>query len=561
MTKKPPSSAQVATKYAREVIKGKIPSGEYVVLACKRFLADLKRKDIDFNAKKAERFIYFIQALPHVKGAKFAGKPLLLQPWQVFIFVNLFGFYHKDGTRRFQEVFILVPRKNGKSIMVTALGLWMLILDGEVGAEVLCGATSEKQANYVFRPAKLMLNKCPDLVSDFGLEVMAEAITKPDDDSTFQRIIGDPGDGGSPSCGIVDEFHEHKNADLYNTIKTGMGVRENPILAVISTAGHNIAGPCFDLMEECQKILKGIFDDEASDEVFAMMWGIDADDDWTDPASLAKANPNMDISVSGKWLRKQQTQAIRSRKDQGPFKTKHLNIWVNSTETFLNFEEWKRCAEPEMKPEDFSDWQCMMGVDLSSRIDITADAKVFYRVNDEGAMEYRVFGDFWLPQERVIEEGAPRYYQQWVDEGLLQVCEGDEIEVAQVVQSIIDDCEDFYIEEIAFDPWKSAGYEQQLEVTGVPISRFPQTVGQYTAPMWELEAAVKSGRLKHNNNKVLNWMVSNLEVKRDTNGNVKPRKENSAKKIDGMTAVIMGIGRAMHQGETAVDLSDTYTIG
>ena len=556
-----PSSANVALKYAREVIKGKIPSGEYVVLACERFLKDVKRKDIDFLPRKAERFIHFVEQLPHVKGSKFAGKPLLLQPWQKFIFVNLFGFYHKDGTRRFQEAFILVPRKNGKSIMVTALGLFMLILDGEVGAEVLCGATSEKQANYVFRPAKLMLQKCPELVSDFGLEVFAESITKPEDDSSFQRIIGDPGDGGSPSCGIVDEFHEHKNADLYNTMKTGMGARTNPLLVVITTAGNNIAGPCYDLMEENQKILKGIFDDDASDEVFAMMWGIDEGDDWTAPATLAKANPNIGISVSEKWLLKQQVQAVRSKKDQGPFKTKHLNIWVNATESFLNFEEWKRCADPDMKQEDFSEWQCMMGVDLSSRIDITADAKVFFKMDDDGAMQYRVFADFWLPKERVTEEGAPRYYQQWVDEGLLQVCEGDEIEVAQVVQAIVDDCEDFYIEEIAFDPWKSAGYEQQLEVTGVPISRFPQTVGQYTAPMWELEAAVKSGRLKHNNNKVLNWMCSNLEVKRDTNGNVKPRKENSAKKIDGFTALIMAIGRAMAQGETNVDLSDSYTIG
>lgn len=556
-----PSSANVAIKYAKQVIKGKIPAGEYVVLACKRFIKDLKRKDIVFDGKAAERFIFFVQALPHVKGAKFAGKPLLLQPWQVFIFVNLFGFFHKDGTRRFQEAFILVPRKNGKSIMVTALGLWMLILDGEVGAEVYCGATSEKQANYVFRPAKLMLAKCPDLVSDFGLEVMAEAITKPEDDSTFQRVIGDPGDGGSPSCAIVDEYHEHKNPDLYNTLKGGMGTRENPMLTVITTAGNNIAGPCYELMEENQKILQGIFDDDASDEVFIIMYGIDKDDDWTKPESLVKANPNIDISVSKKWLLKQQVQAIRSKKDQGTFKTKYLNIWVNATESFLNYEEWKRCAEPKMKEEDFSDWQCMMGVDLSSRIDITAKGKVFFRMDDKGAMHYRVFCDFWLPKERITEEGAPRYYQQWVDEKLLEVCEGDEIEVAQVVQSIVNDCEDFYIEEISFDPWKSAGYEQQLEVTGVPITRFPQTVGQYTAPMWELEAAVKSGRLKHNNNKVLNWMVSNLEVKRDTNGNVKPRKENAAKKIDGMTSIIMGIGRAMAGGETSIDLSDSYTIG
>lgn len=555
------SFANVAIKYARQITKGKISSGEYVQLACQRFLDDLKRKDIKFDPGRAEDFIFFVQALPHVKGAKFAGTPLILQPWQVFIFVNLFGFFNLDGTRRFQEAFILVPRKNGKSIMVTALGLWMLILDGEVGAEVYCGATSEKQANFVFRPAKLMLAKCPDLVSDFGLEVMAEAISKPDDDSTFQRVIGDPGDGGSPSCGIVDEYHEHKNADLYNTLKTGMGARDNPMLVTITTAGHNIAGPCFELMEECQKILKKVFDDKASDSVFAVMWGIDEGDDWTKPESLIKANPNIGISVSEKWLMKQQVQAVRSTKDQGPFKTKHLNVWVNATATFLNFEEWKKCGDTSMKEEDFSDWQCMMGVDLSSRIDITADAKVFYKEDEDGAMQYRVFANFWLPDARVTEEGAPKYYEHWKEEGLLNVCEGDEIEVAQVVKSIVDDCEDFYVEEIAFDPWKSAGYEQQLEVTGVPITRFPQTIGQYTAPMWELEAAVKSGRLKHNSNKILDWMVTNLEVQRDTNGNVKPRKENSAKKIDGMTAVIMGIGRAMHQGESSVDLSDSYTIG
>lgn len=554
-----------AKRYARNVLKGKIPACRYIKLACQRFQDDLKRKDIELRSDKANGFCQFAELFHHVKGEWAARQePITLEDWQCFQFVNIFGWYRKDsGLRRFTEAYNEIPRKNAKSTEACLVGLYMLTEDGEPGAEVFCGATTEAQADMVFRPAKQMAKRDPDFREWYGVEVRAKSILRPSDGSFFQRIIGDPGDGDSPHCWIVDEFHEHKKSALYQTGKTGMGARRQPLMFIITTAGEDISGPCYQKRDECIKILQGVYSDESADSTFVLIYTVDQDkENYVDPFSvkaLKMANPNYNVSVSAKWLRREQQQAKRSAKDRGAFLTKHLNLWVGATEAFLNYEDWKRCADPGMKLENYSHLPMMFGIDLATRLDFVASVKCFYWFEDDGSLHYGWFPEFWLPEARVNDPESPDSYKIWAEEGWINLCEGDEISVKQVRESLIADINDHYTEEVIFDPWKSAGYEQDIEQeTGHEIIRFGQTISQYTAPMDELEAAVVSGRLHHPDHPVLNWMCTNLTARRDTNGNKKPRKDDPAKKIDGMSAGIMALGRAMTRMEGEGDMPEEF---
>lgn len=538
-----------AWDYANDVLDGTIPAGRWVKLAAQRFIDDLERDDLEFKADEAERFCNFVEHLPHVKGQwALKDEKLILEPWQCFKFVNIFGFYRKKtGKRKYNEVFSLVGRKNGKSIDAAAFGNFMAFRDGEFGAEVYCGATSEKQANEVFSPAARMLKKNRKLREFLDVTVFSKSVFRESDNSLFQRVIGNPPDGSSPHAGIVDEYHEHKHDNVYKTFQTGMGARENPILYVITTAGDNISGPCYQKQQECQQILNGVITDEHADSTFVLIYNIDSDENdadedfWKTETALRMANPNYDVSVSGDWLKKQQAQAIRSVKDQGYFKTKHLNVWVNQTVPYINFEDWKACGDSTLSIDQFATHPCVMGIDLSSRIDFTASCKVFYDDDADGKRHYYLFPEFWLPESKRSEYESWQDYVTWTF--------GDEIDTVAVKKKLKRDLDSYMVQEVTFDPWKSAGFEQELEDHGAIISKFPQTIGQYTMPMNEFEAAIVAGRVHHPDNPVLNWMLSNLHAKRDTNGNVKPRKEDSNKKIDGIVAAIMGIGRCMQTDE------------
>ena len=539
--KKKKNHLDTAIDYADDILRGKIPSCEYIQLAAERFEEDLERKDLIMKPDKANRPINFLQLLPHVKG-KWAAKQetMILEPWQKFKYTNLFGFYRKDGYRRFTEIYCEVPRKNGKSFEAAGVGLFMLGADGEFGSEVYCGATSEKQAYEVFRPAKLMVERTPDIQSELGVNAAARSLLIPEDGSFFQPVIGNPGDGSSPHLGIVDEYHEHTDDGLYQTFQTGMGAREQPIMYIVTTAGDNIDGPCYQKREECIQVLQGIFTDIAADSLFVLIYTIDKGDDWKDKRSLIKANPNYDVSVSGKFLISQQTKALRSVKDQGFFKTKHLNIWVSATETFINYEQWKECGDPDLDIEDYKHLPCVIGIDLSSKIDFTAAVIVFFEDID-GERHYYWFPKFWLPSARYWEEER---YHQW--EEYITLCDGDEIITKEVQDWLIDTALEHQTEEFVIDPWRSLGYEQRIvEDTGIELVKFAQTVAQYTVPLDELEAAVITQRIHHPQDPVLNWMCTNLQTRRDTNGNHKPRKEDKRKKIDGMCSGIMAMGRCM----------------
>ena len=257
-TSAPGKFAAIATQYACDVVDGRIAACKWARLACQRHLNDLARTSwqytfnpelTDVNGKlyyPVERICKFAQMLPHIKGDWAArGERIRLEAWQVFVLASIFGWVHRDTRRRrFRIADLYVPRKNAKSTIAAVIGAYMLAADGEYGAEVYSGATSEDQAYEVFRPARLMAATTPEYCKHYGVTVNISNLAIVSTNSKFEPVIGKPGDGASPSCAIVDEYHEHKTSALYDTMETGMGARSQPLLLIITTAGSDISGPC-----------------------------------------------------------------------------------------------------------------------------------------------------------------------------------------------------------------------------------------------------------------------------------------------------------------------------
>jgi phage terminase large subunit-like protein len=533
-----------ALGYARSVGNGKTPACVYVRQACKRFIDDLKRKDIVFDETAAQAACNFIETLPHTKG-KWASKKetLRLEPWQKFIICNVFGFKRKDGTRRFRDVYCEIPRKNGKSAIAAGVGLYMFCADGEFGAEVYSGATTEKQAWEVFRPMKHMVDRTPALRNHYDIESNAKTLVIMSSGSRAEPLIGKPGDGASPSCAIVDEYHEHDSDDLYQTMETGMGSREQPLMFVITTAGSNLGGPCYEKRRDMIRILEGQVQD---DSVFAVIYGLDEDDEWDTPEALVKANPNYGVSVNSEFLLSQLETAKRSASKQNHFKTKHLNQWVGARAVWMNMLAWQR--QKLADPSRFKRSPCHIAVDLASRKDV-AVVLTEWKFEDEFYTEQR----FYIP-ESALEENE--VYQRHAD--FMTVTPGNMTDQAFIEEEIKSICQGNEVVSIAFDDWQADYMMTRLMDCGLPVVNFNQTVKNMSTPMKEVEASVLDRKLWHDGNPVMTWMMGNVAAKLDAKDNIYPRKENERDprcKIDGPVALIMAHGRWLSGAETDEDIT------
>lgn len=537
-----------ALTYAYDVVNSHRLACKEIIQACQRFIDDLQELDGYFyDVDKAEKACKFIEQMPHTKG-KWAAqkKKLILEPWQKFIACNLFGWVNESGLRRFRKAYLKIPRKNGKSAFAAAIGHYMFTKDGEFGAEVYSGATTEKQAWEVFGPARLMAARTQEYTEHFGIEVNAKNLNILENGSKFEPLIGKPGDGASPSCAIVDEYHEHDTDDFFETMETGMGAREQPLLLAITTAGSNIAGPCYDMETEGKKLLDKVFYDE---RIFILIYGVDENDDWTDPEILEKANPNYDVSVSGEFLLAQQKEAVRNAAKQNAFQRKHLNKWVGAHTAWMNMETFSKCVDTALNRDDFYSDKCILSVDLGSKRDITALIDLYER-DISGKTHYYIFCKFYLPEEEVINNPVNAHYERWVNEGWLTATDGNEIDFNEIEEVITDDLTLHSVEEIVFDRWAAKQMMQGLTSAGANVVQFPQTVENMSPAMFELEGAIYSERLHYDGNPILTWMMSNVVAKIDAKDNVYPRKQKPENKIDGVVALIMAIGRAMAHEET-----------
>lgn len=528
-----------AVEYAERATAGEVLACDYVRLACQRFLDDLNREGDDwpwvFDRELANQRCRFIEAMPHTKGRWAArGETTRLEDWQCFIETNVWGWVNGDGKRRFQIVYVEVPRKNGKSHLTAANGNLAFAADGEYGAEVYSGATNEKQAWEVFRPARLMAKRTDSFRSTFGVEINAKSMHIPADGSRFEPIIGKPGDGASPHMAIVDEYHEHDSDALVETMRTGMGAREQPILWIITTAGSDIEGACYRQRQDVVRLLEGTIRD---DRTFGVIYTIDEGDDWKSDEALEKANPNLDVSVSREFLKQERLRAIQNSHKQAAFKTKHLNVWVSAGSPWMNMEWWNACADTSLTLEQFEGEAVWIGVDLASKIDIASVMLAFRRDEDVYLM-----GRHYIPESRMDEVDR---YRGWVEDGHLTTTPGDIIDHETIQSELVRDAGRFRWVQAGFDAYNAT---QMIVHVNKELGRddaaidVPMTVAHLSEPMKWLEARTKAGTLHHDGNPAMNWMMSNVVARVDHNDNVFPRKERHENKIDGVVASIMALG-------------------
>lgn len=546
-----------ALDYCAAVIAGQIPACKWTRLACQRHLDDLARSaqaspdfPYDFNPAKAERVCRFIEVLPHTKGKWARRDPLAkraptlrLEPWQCFAVISIFGWLLR-GTmhRRFKEADIWVARKNGKSPLAAGIGHWMFAKDNEPGAEVYCGASTEKQAWEVFGPAHQMCKVEPRLQTDLGITVNAKSLHRftAGSLSKFEPVIGKPGDGASPHCAIIDEYHEHPTSEQFDTFKTGMVAREQPLLLVISTAGFNISGPAHDRWREGQQIVERTITDERR---FVLMYTTDTLDEWTTEIGLRKANPNWGVSVNALTVLGDQQEAMREARKQTAFKTKHLNLWVTAATAYYNLEHWRACLSPTpIKPADFPGQPCYIGGDLASKVNLAAVALVFPR--PEG--KFALFCRYYAPHATVhLPEN--QHFAKWAREGWLTVTPGNIIDFSEIRDDILGDCAQHEVREIPLDPWQAVMLINELSAQGAPAYELRQTVQFLSEPTKQLDALMRSGKIIHDGNPVTAWCISNVNAYEDKKGNVYPHKDkpNSPNFIDGAMATLMALSRAL----------------
>jgi phage terminase large subunit-like protein len=549
-----------ATQYCRDILAGKIRACRWVKLACQRHLDDLVRArakefEYKFDPPRAGKVCAFMERFEHVKGRwALRRERIHLEPWELFIVCSIFGWVHKQtGLRRFTEADIFIPRKNGKTVLAALIGHYMFVGDGEPGAEVYTGASSEKQAMEVYSPASKMARRADGFKEWFGITIGKKSMFCLDEGSKFEIVIGNPGDGPSPHCFIHDEFHEQATWAQYETAKTGMMAREQPLQLIVTTAGVNSESPCHELQEDLKKVLDGTM---VNDRLFGIVYTIDDPDRivplpdgqgvpyWTTIEAVEEANPNFGISVIKDRILGDLEAARQRPNRQNAFKVKHLNIWVNARSAWMNSEKWRARADASLSLEEFLHDICYEGYDLGARVDLTSRCKVFVRWI-EGKRHYYLFGRHYVPVE-VANDGEHQHYERWLANGDIVGHAGVEIQLAFVQKEVDDDVEKFNYARLGFDQHQAMQMQQELKLRlGTDehgedkVCDVPQTWKYLDPAMKELEAAVLSGRVHHTGDPVLAWAIGNVLVKPDANENVFPRKENNRiSKIDPASALL-----------------------
>ena len=554
--------ARQSRHYAEQVVAGEILACRWVQRACQRQLYDLARfkgrsSPYRFNPQLTDRdgrafhpadnLCAFIERLPHVKGP-LAGETIKLEPWQAFILTTVFGWVRADGKRRFRRSYIEVPRGNAKSTLSSAVALYMLSADREGGAEVYSLATTRDQARIVFGDAQTMARRSPGFRKRFAVEVGAHNLHVLATGSKFEALSaeGSTLDGLNIHFGCVDELHAHKTRTVYDVVETGTGKRDNSLLWVITTAGSNRSGICYEVRSFVTKLLDGVLEDDTQ---FGIIYGLDDGDDWTTESALVKANPNWGISVRPEVLLPLQAKAMQLPSAVNNFKTKHLNEWVNADTAWMDMRAWDACGDAGLDIEAFAGQPCWIGLDLASKTDIAALVMVFQHPEEAGA--YVTFGRYYLPEETVSAAGNSQY-EGWMRSSRLTATPGNVIDFGWIEADLLDMASRFEVRAVAFDPFQATQLSTRMLAEGLPMIEVRPTVFNFSEPMKTLEALVLQKKLSHDGDPVLGWMASNVVAHLDAKDNIYPRKERPENKIDGIVALIMALSRAIKPGDAVV---------
>lgn len=536
------------TDYAEGVVAGDIVAGRLVRLACERHLRDVEDghlRGLVWDDDAADHAIRFIEQLRHSKG-EWAGQRFILEDWQVFIVGSVFGWYRADGTRRFREAHTEVARKNGKTQLLAAIGLYLAFADGEAGAEVYSAATKRDQAKLCWEEARRMVEQTPALKSRVVITPSKSNLARLDTYSKFEPVGRDADtlDGLNPHAAIIDELHAHTSRDMVDVLRTALGARRQPLLWSITTAGSNQQSIWWESRSYAANVLEGIVEDDA---LFAYIATLDPGDDWRDESVWPKGNPNLGVSVKLDGLREEFRRAEAIPAQQNAFRRLRLNEPTEQSERWLDMATWDRnAAAPEVAPG----MTVFAGLDLSSTIDLTACVAVAPR--DGG---YDVLTRFWRPEDTIGEaerrDGVP--YRQWAADGWLTLTEGNAIDPVRIADDITDWLAPYTVAELAFDAWNAAGASARLGSLGVTTVAMAQGFATYSEPCHALEALLLEGRIRHGGNPVLRWMAAQVMVKFGPNDAVRPFKPHGAGiRDDGIVALLMALARARVHQQAAV---------
>lgn len=520
-------------KYAVDVAEGKIVCCESIKLACNRYLSDLKRDDLTFREDIVDRAIQFIGTLKHFTS-KASGKPFILEPWQQFIVANIIGWYWvESGDRRYTSSYIEVSRKNGKTALAAALCMYFLIADGEDGAEVDLAANSKEQAKIAFEFCSNFARQLDPKAA--YLKAYRDSIQFNVNNSKLKVFAADDSklDGFNASFGLVDEYHSAKNSRVRDVIKSSMGMRQNPHLCTITTAGFDKTLPCYKLRTTAIEILNGL---KVDDSLFVAIYSLDEGDDWTDNKNWIKCTPNLDVTVTSRYIREQVQSAINNPSEEVGVKTKTLNLWCDSAAVWLPEQYIVKCSQ-RINLDEFNDAECYVGVDLAATSDLTA---VSYLVVKDDKYYFKT--DYYLPESALTEKADRELYKLWKRQGLLKITEGNVTDYDYITNDLVKASEHLNLRAVGYDKFNATQWAISATQLGLPLEEYPQTLGNFNKPTREMERLILSGQAVIDSNEINRWCFKNVTLKADHNGNVKPNKGVKAKKIDGAIAMIQALG-------------------
>jgi phage terminase large subunit-like protein len=501
---------------------------------------------------------FFEKLLKHVKG-EWAGQPFILEDWQREEIIRpIFGWKKKaDETRKYRTAYIEVPRKNGKSSLAAGIALYLLFADDEQGAEVYSAAADRDQASIVHTLAKQMVETSPEL--DKRSSVYKRSIVVVSTMSSYKVLSADAftKHGLNASGVVVDELHAQPTRDLVDVLVTSTGARRQPLVVMITTAGFDRESICYEYHEYARQVLEGIIEDE---EFFAYIVAADKDADWQDPEVWERANPGYGVTVKAEYLENQARRATNVPAYQNTFRRLHLNQWTQQESRWLDMESWDDCGKP-INRKLLEGAVCYGGLDLASTSDLASFVLCFSAESGEEE-NYAWLPFFWIPEENMIERARKDRvsYDAWVRDGYITATEGNVIDYGYIIRDIEAMGEVFNIREIAFDRWGAFQVSQQLEGAGFVMVGFGQGYASMSYPTKELYRIITSKRLSHGGHPVLRWMADNAVVSTDAAGNMKPNKDKSREKIDGIVAGIMALDRAIRHGNEGGSVYDDRGI-
>jgi len=487
-----------------------------------------------FDAQEAERRVKFFElGLTHTKG-HMKGMPFVLEKWERDIIATLFAWKREDGTRRYREAFIFIPRKNGKSTFAAGITLCVLYQDREGAAECYCVAGDLDQTDMVYGTAAAMVRQSKRLDSITKVRDARKRIIYGD---SFLRAI--PADskgahGFNLHCVCGDELHTWPNRDLKDTLHTGTGFRQQPLEVYITTAGFDLQTIAGETYQHACKVRDGMIRDPL---FLPVIYEATKDDDWKAESTWIKANPNYGVSIKRDYIAAECKKAIENPAYENTFKRLHLNMWTEQKTRWLKMEEWRAC---KVSGEPIPPRAAVFGgLDLSSTTDLTA-----WCIGQKVGVGYRCQWKFYIPEDRarLIEDRDRVPYSAWIRDGWVIATPGKVIDYSFVESDILEDAKRFELQYLGYDPWNAEGTRQRLEYEGVRCVEVRQGVASLSGPCKDIERAVIAGLIDHGNNPVMDWMVSNVEVQTDVNGNIRPvRPEHGTgtKKIDGVLAMVM----------------------